>query len=247
VLNLIIDIGNTRTKVALFKQNEMLVSYSTDTLSTSEIRGIYDEYPDIKRAIISTVRNDSDELTTFLKQQIDYTIELDHNTPLPIQNKYESIESLGKDRIAAAVGANHLFPNQDLLVIDAGTCITYDYVNAQNQYMGGFISPGLEMRFKALHHFTDKLPLLKPGTPVNYTGSNTINAIKGGVQYGFEGEISRMIQQFTPQKNELKIILTGGDKNYFEKLLKNHIFVSFEITLLGLNIILESNYQHNIN
>jgi type III pantothenate kinase len=239
--NLVIDIGNTRTKVAIFENNEMVVRYTTDTVTAEDIESMKNEYPLVENAILSSVRNDTSNLLVLLKQHFRFAIELDHNTCLPLENLYETPHTLGKDRIAAAVGANSLYPNQNLLIIDAGTAVTYDFVNNKNQYMGGFITPGLSMRFKALHHFTDRLPLLNTTQPESYMGTNTTQSIIGGIQYGLEGELNRIIQLFTDKANNLFIILTGGDTNYFDKLLKKHNFVALEITLLGLNTILASN------
>jgi type III pantothenate kinase len=242
VLNLIIDIGNTRTKVALFNQGELMISFPVDPFTTKELEFILNDYPTIECAIVSSVKKNQEELMSALKNKIPFIIDLDHNTKLPIENCYETPETLGKDRIAAAVGANKLYPNKNILVIDAGTAIKYDFISEKNQYFGGFITPGLNMRFKALNHFTDKLPLLKPENPVNYKGNNTNNSIRGGIQYGLNGEINQMIQYFNDLYGKLTIILTGGDAPYFEKLLKNNIFVVAEITLCGLNTILEFNY-----
>ncbi|MFA9389769.1 MAG: type III pantothenate kinase [Prolixibacteraceae bacterium] len=241
-MNLIIDIGNTRTKIALFKGEELVKSFPTDAFKLVDLQELRADYPNITKAIVSSVKHQSTDVVRWLKNELDFVLELDHNSFIPIQNLYETPETLGRDRIAAAVGANALFPNQHVLVIDAGTAITYDYVTNQNQYVGGFITPGLNMRFKALHHFTDKLPLLKPNETNISHGTNTNNAIQGGIQIGLKGEIDRMIRHFTSPESKLKIILSGGDAKYFEKLLKNYKFVSLEIILLGLNTILESNY-----
>lgn len=241
-MNLIIDIGNTRTKVAIFSKGELIKSFATDSFELVDVLELKSDYPELERAIISSVKYNSNELLKSLKTELEYVIELEQQTFIPIDNLYETPQTLGKDRIAAAVGANKVFPNQNVLVIDAGTAITYDFVNEKNQYLGGFISPGLSMRFKALNHFTDKLPLLKPGEPKIISGKNTNEAIQGGIQYGLEGEIQRIIHYFSEGESELKIILSGGDLKYFEKLLKSYKFVALEIILLGLNTILDSNY-----
>lgn len=239
--NLVIDIGNTRTKVAVFINNELVYNFPTNQLSESDIQNLKLQYPDIDKVIVSSVQHTNDELLNKFELHFGYLLHLDHLTPLPIQNLYETPNTLGKDRIAAAVGGNHLYPNTNLLIIDAGTAITYDFVNEKNQYLGGFITPGLNMRFKALHHFTKKLPLLSTTTPQNLEGKNTQESIIGGIQYGLEGELYRIIDHFSKNADKISIILTGGDKNYFEKLLKSYKFVSLEITLLGLNIILNFN------
>lgn len=243
--NLVIDIGNTRTKIAIFEKSEIIVSFTTDSLTEHDITALKIDYPTINSAIISSVRNSSALIINTLKNEFEFVVELEHNTPLPIKNCYETPETLGKDRIAAAVGANFLYPQQNLLVIDAGTAITYDFVNSKNQYVGGFITPGLNMRFKALHYFTEKLPLLHTSTPDHFVGNNTSNSIIGGIQYGLEGETERIIKYHSDSATDLLIILTGGDKNYFEKILKNYKFAALEIILLGLNTILEFNKTKN--
>lgn len=239
-MNLIVDIGNTRTKMAVFSDGEIVKRFSIDAFYEKDFLELVDDYP-IRAAIISSVKNDAGFTASWLKKYLDYVLVLDHTVKLPIKNTYKTPETLGKDRIAAAVGANKLYPDADVLVIDAGTAITYDFVNSRNQYEGGFITPGLSMRFKALNHFTERLPLLTVKEPECCDGKNTEESIRGGVQLGLEGEMNRIIEYFSSKKNDLIIILSGGDTKYFEKLLKNHKFVAFEIILLGLNTILESN------
>ncbi|HKK81522.1 MAG TPA: type III pantothenate kinase [Prolixibacteraceae bacterium] len=237
--NLVIDIGNTRTKFAIFKNNKLVVSFPTSEAVPDVLKELKTDYPEISAVILSSVRDYSNKLIKQIKKEFQTVIELTDKTALPLKNCYETPTTLGKDRIAAAVGANNLYPNQNLLIIDAGTAITYDYVNNNNEYEGGFITPGLNMRFRALHEFTDKLPLLKSHAPLIPEGKNTTSSISGGIQLGIEGEVIRITDHFKEKNTQLKVILTGGDINYFEKLLKNHIFVSPEITLLGLNVILE--------
>jgi len=241
VINLVIDIGNTRTKIALFNHGELMISFSADDFSTSDLDIILSDYPGIERVILSSVKENHNDLLSALRTRIPYTVELSHNTPLPILNDYQSPETLGKDRIAAAVGAYKLFPNQNALIIDAGTAVTYDLLDKNGHYKGGFITPGLRMRFKALNYFTDKLPLLEPATPTEIEGTNTSNSIKGGVQYGLQGEAMNIINFFTEKYGEPIIVLTGGDASYFEKIVKIPKLVNHEITLLGLNTILEFN------
>ena len=176
-----------------------------------------------------------------MSEGFDRFVELDHLTELPIENLYETPETLGKDRIAAAVGANELFPDQNLLIIDAGTAITYDLVSEKNQFIGGNISPGLEMRFKALNHFTGKLPLVNYSDDFETVGRNTIDAIRAGVQNGILFEIAQTIDLFNRNYQNLHIIMTGGDSYFFDKKLNYSIFVNFNLTLIGLNRILEHN------
>jgi type III pantothenate kinase len=230
LINLVIDIGNSRTKIALFNQYDLMFNVAIDHLKVEHLRMLKEEHPQLTKAILSSV-----------KPQFKFFMELDHKTELPIENLYETQETLGKDRLAAAVGANELFPDQNLLVIDAGTAITYDLVSEKNQFIGGNISPGLEMRFKALNHFTGKLPLISVSDEFDFIGKNTSDAIRAGVQNGMLYEIDRTIDIFNRYYQNLQIIMTGGDSNFFDKKLNYSIFVHFNLTLIGLNRILEHN------
>lgn len=240
-MNLIIDIGNSRTKFSLFNHGEILVTTTVDELLPEHIKALKDEYPLLNKAILSSVREYPDSLKKTLRSDFDTFLELSHKTPLPIENLYLSKETLGYDRIASAVSANDLYPNTNLLVIDAGTALTYDFINDKNQYLGGNIAPGLEMRFKSLHHFTSKLPLVKAENQKKLFGSTTEEAIRAGVQNGFIYEVEKTIGEFKVFYGNLKVIITGGDAKFFDNKLKNHFFVNFNLVALGLNRILEYN------
>jgi type III pantothenate kinase len=244
LINLVIDIGNSRTKIALFNQHDLMFNVPLDHLTVSHIAMLKDEHPQLKKVILSSVKPHNEELNLFLSQNFDQFLELGPETKLPIENLYETPETLGKDRLAAAVGANELFPNQNLLIIDAGTAITYDLVSEQNEFIGGNISPGLSMRFKALNHFTGKLPLLDYNDDYLPFGKNTIDAIRAGVQNGIIYEIGNTIDLFNRNYQNLQIIMTGGDSNFFAGKLNYSIFVHFNITLIGLNRILEYNAKN---
>ncbi len=244
MINLVIDIGNSRTKIALFNQHDLMFNVPLDHLTTDHVKMLKDEHPQLQKAILSSVKPYSGELKKFLTEQFDQFLELDNSTELPVENLYETPETLGKDRIAAAVGANELFPDQNLLVIDAGTAITYDLVSEKNQFVGGNISPGLEMRFKALNHFTGKLPLLSYNDDFETIGKNTNDAIRAGVQNGIIYEMAQTIDLFNRNYQKLQIIMTGGDANFFDKKLNYSIFVHFNLTLIGLNRILEHNAKN---
>jgi type III pantothenate kinase len=218
-----------------------MFNVSIDQLTVEHLRMLKEEHPRLTKAILSSVKPGNDELTAFLSEQFEFFIELNEHTELPIENLYETPETLGKDRLAAAVGANELFPDQNLLVIDAGTAITYDLVSEKNQFIGGNISPGLEMRFKALNHFTGKLPLIGVSDEFDLIGKNTADAIRAGVQNGMLYEIGQTIEAFNRNYQNLQIIMTGGDSNFFDKKLNYSIFVHFNLTLIGLNRILEHN------
>ena len=216
-----------------------------DHLTVAHVKMLKDEHPQLKKAILSSVKPIDEELISFLNTNFDSFIELNENTPIPIENLYETPETLGKDRLAAAIGANELFPDQNLLVIDAGSAITYDHVSEKNQFLGGNISPGLEMRFKALNHFTGKLPLIGYSDEFQSIGRNTTDAIRAGVQNGILFEIEQTIDLFNRNYQNLQIVMTGGDSYFFDKKLNYSIFVHFNLTLIGLNRILEHNAKKN--
>jgi len=195
----------------------------------------------MNKAIISSVKKYAPGLKNYLIQNFKPFIELNANTPLPIENCYISKDTLGNDRIAAAVGANNLYPGTNLLIIDAGTAITYDIVNDKDQFLGGSISPGLQMRFKALHHFTGNLPMVTKGKFNKPFGRTTEEAIRAGIQHGLVFEVDKTIDKFKEFYKNLKVIITGGDANFFDMKLKNSFFVDFNLTAIGLNCILEYN------
>ena len=240
-MNLVIDIGNTRTKFSVFNKGEVLITVPVEEFLPGHIDVLQEEHPELQNAILSAVKDYSPELKTALQNKFKQFIELDAKTPLPIENCYKTPETLGKDRIAAAVGGFDLYPDTNLLIIDAGTAITYDLVNEKHQYLGGNISPGIEMRFKALHQFTGKLPLLSQQKFEKLYGTSTEEAILAGVQHGVVFEVDKAIETFKEFYNNLKVIITGGDAEFFDKKLKNSFFVNFNLTALGLNRILEYN------
>jgi len=228
----------------LFNQHDLMFNVPIDNLIAEHVLMLKNEHPQLNKVILSTVKPYSEDLKRVLSEEFEQFIELDHLTDLPIENLYETPETLGKDRLAAAIGANELFPDQNLLVIDAGTAITYDLVSEKNQFIGGNISPGLEMRFKALNHFTGKLPLVSYSDVFQPIGKNTIDAIRAGVQNGILYEIEQCIDAFNRNYQNLRIIMTGGDSNFFDKKLNYSIFVNFNLTLIGLNRILEHNAKN---
>jgi len=243
-MNLIIDIGNSRIKVSVFNRGDVLFTIPLEEISSENIQMLKNEHPSLNQAILSTVKDISPELENYLAANFDTFIELDAETPLPIENLYQTKDTLGKDRIAAVVGAFDLYPNTNVLVIDAGTAITFDIINEQGQYLGGNISPGLEMRFKALNKFTGRLPLVRKNDFDNLYGRTTEEAILAGVQHGIVFETDKAIETFKEFYNNLKVIITGGDAIFFDKKLKNSFFVHFNLTALGLNRILEHNGEN---
>jgi len=240
-MNLVIDIGNTRTKFSVFNRGEVLITVPVDEFLPEHIDILQNEHPDLKKVILSAVKDYSPKLKTALQNKFDLFLELDSKTPLPIENCYKTPETLGKDRIAAAVGGFDLYPDTNLLIIDAGTAITYDILNEKHQYLGGNISPGIEMRYKALHQFTGKLPLVNQQKFDKLFGTTTEEAIRAGVQHGVVFEVDKAIETFNDFYKNLKVIITGGDADFFDKKLKNSFFVNFNLIALGLNRILEYN------
>lgn len=242
-MNLVVDIGNSRTKLAIFSKKELVDLRTVDKLTISRLEEIKKTYPDIDRAILSSVSTVDPQVADYLKSEYNYFLELNYQTPVPIKNQYKTPLTLGLDRLAAAVGACELFPGKDLLVIDAGTAITFDLIENNGTFKGGNISPGLRSRFRALHEFTKNLPLIGEAEEYPVIGQTTEEAIRAGVINGMVFEIDGTISMFREKRPGLQPLLTGGDALFFERRLKNAIFVKFEITLIGLNRILEYNVE----
>ncbi len=237
---LILDFGNTLTKAAVFKDNEMIHLESHASFHVNGVRALLDRYPDISGSIISSVIHHPEEVNRFLDENT-HLIILDEKTPLPVIQEYKDPISLGKDRVAAAVAASTSHPGKNVLIVMAGTCITYDFVDAGNRHHGGGISPGVNMRFRALNAFTGKLPLVSGKPPVPLTGNTTRGSILSGVLIGTLEEIRGIINRYEERYDSLTIILSGGDANYFDKRLKNNIFAVRNIVIQGLNVIFDFN------
>ena len=239
-MNLIIDVGNTRVKVAVFELDTIVELEVFDKEKiVSEIKKIISKFS-ISKSIISAVATLSEEKIQELHSFLDL-IELNHTTKVPFINKYKTPKTLGVDRIALASGAIQMFPDTNVLVIDAGTCITYDLVNQKGEYLGGAISPGIKIRYKALNHYTSKLPLLEKTSLESYIGTDTATSIHSGVLNGVMQEIDGVINQYRKDFPNLTIVLTGGDTIFLSKQLKNGIFASPNFLLEGLHQILNFN------
>ena len=236
-MNLIVDQGNSFTKTGIFSGEELLHTAVFKQLEEKDLELLFELYP-VSDTILSSVVNPEYGVIEYLKERSGKFILLDENTPLPVENLYKTPETLGRDRIAVCVGANYLKPNANLLVIDAGTAVTYDVVNAKNQYVGGNISPGLEMRRKALHTFTQKLPLIEVKDSAPMLGATTNEAILAGIVNGLIYEMEGYVSSLSSVYPDLSIFLTGGDTFYFEKKLKSSIFANSNLLLAGLNRIL---------
>ena len=244
--NLVIDIGNSYTKAAVFEAGKLLRFEQYKTIDIQQLKVLTDGYT-INQAIISSVKKEKDSWEEELKANMPlvyFTREL----ATQITNHYRTPQTLGIDRLAAVMGAHCLYPDKDNLVIDAGTCITYDYVDAGGNYYGGSISPGLQMRFKAMHNYTAALPLVNADSNFSQMfGADTESALLSGVQNGLKYELTGFIESYRNGKPQLNILLTGGDGIFFDTLLKNSIFAPYiknepYLVLQGLNAAIQ---QHN--
>jgi type III pantothenate kinase len=236
-MNLIVDVGNTRIKSAVFEKDrlvEVVTSDKSDFLQ--KVNYLFEKYK-IQEAIISSVSNFSANSLNKLKSKVS-VLELNSKTKVPFTNLYETPTTLGVDRIAIVAGAAQKFKNKNVLIIDAGTCITYDFLNKESNYLGGAISPGIQMRYKALNKFTDKLPELEKEIPEKIVGSSTNKSIHSGVIYGVLNEIKGVIEKYQSENELLTIVLTGGDTYFLAKQLKSSIFANPNFVLEGLNAIL---------
>lgn len=239
--DLAIDIGNTRTKFGWFDKKELLHAFQLNNADLANNDKLMESY-EPANIIISSV-NDKAEALLGIDRFKAQTIHLNSSTKLPIKLEYQSPETLGKDRIAGAVGAAVQFPKKNVLVIDAGSCITYDLMTERKSYLGGAISPGIQMRLQAMNNYTDQLPLLyweQPKRPETL-GNTTISSMLSGVVNGLIAEMNGFISSYGEQFSDLKVVLTGGDANFFEKELKNGIFADPNLVLKGLHEILDYN------
>ncbi|GJM27500.1 MAG: type III pantothenate kinase [Cyclobacteriaceae bacterium] len=238
--NMAIDMGNTRTKAGLF------TGYQLESVLTNpeknRLKGIVDEN-NIERVIVCSVATNLEvfEAETGLEQVTKLTSE----TAVPIKNLYGTPHTLGMDRLAAVIGAQHLYPNQNSLVIDAGTTITYDFISKDAEYFGGGISPGIDLRFKALNQHTFKLPRIHAvNTPVPLIGSDTKSSIQSGVINGVLAEIEGFIRSYEHKYPNLQVVMCGGDAGYFETMLKAPKIVVPHLVLIGLNSIIMYHAQN---
>lgn len=241
-MNLCIDQGNSSTKIGVFRDNDLIYTEQISQPDDIRIEELLQEYH-IRYSILSSVIYPSERLKKLLMDSCEKLILLNHTISLPVKIGYKTPETLGRDRLAAVVGAVSLKPGTDLLVVDAGTAITYDFVDAGGYYYGGNIAPGIHLRAKALHEFTKQLPLVEVKPEVDFMGSDTRSAIQAGILYGIVLEIDGYIERLMLKYPKLSVFLTGGSSFYFENKLKNRIFANENLVLIGLNQILQNNVQ----
>ena len=240
-MNLIIEVGNTSTKLAVFNNNKIESKTAVETKQVlNSIKHILETYPEVRLAIVSSVGRLEKEVLVYLEANLKLVV-LNHETPIPFKNLYATPKTLGIDRIALVCASVQQFPDKNVLIIDAGTCITYDFINTSNEYLGGAISPGIRMRYKALHNQTANLPLLETEQPKHVIGNSTIEAINSGVVNGVLSELNGIISEYRSIYLDLTIILTGGDAKFLSKQLKSSIFANSNFLLEGLNYILQHN------
>ena len=235
--NLAIDIGNSKTKFGLFQAKKLLQFKVLDNQALAESNQLFIDF-EPQWTILSSV-NQKAEQQLHLEEGNSKVIRLSHDTNLPFDLHYQTPETLGKDRIAAIAAAQAAYPNENVLSIDAGTCVTYDFLDAAGHYYGGAISPGIQMRLKAMHHFTAQLPLLSwNGESAELTGKSSISSMLSGAVNGLRLEVDGFIDSYMQKYEHLNVLVTGGDAPLFEKDLKNGIFADPNLVLKGLNEIL---------
>ena len=239
-MNLAIDIGNSSAKLALIDGGRVVESFRTEHLSAQYVAELLDRTP-VSRAVLATVAGVDSEVERLLAERTDYYLRVDHTTPMPIRNLYATPHTLGIDRLAAAVGAMEVFPGCNILVADLGTAVTIDVVSAAGEFVGGNITLSAAGRFRALNDYTAGLPLVTLDEEVESIGRDTVSAIRSGVVCGMTYELEGYIARAEAEFDDLRIIFTGGDANYFAKRLKNAIFATADLVILGLNKILEYN------
>jgi type III pantothenate kinase len=242
-MNLIVDIGNTRTKIAFFQKNTLVEKAIVEAATLDALSALV-KGRNIEGAIMSITGQDTEGVEEWLQKRY-FFIKMVTETTLPIENLYSTPQTLGKDRLAAVVAAQFLFPKKNCLVVDSGTCITYNFINLKGQFLGGNIAPGLSMRLKAMHHFTAKLPLIARNTEGGVgklVGLSTEQAMLNGAQIGLLSEVEGFVKRFKNEFGTLKVLLTGGDGAFLNDNLQiKNSFYEPNLVLTGLNRILNFN------
>lgn len=237
-MNITIDIGNTRTKIGIFDEADFNTVMTAENGHPIDYDAILDRF-DIQKAIVSsTIDIPADCIRAI--ERVPHHLMLTQETRLPFKNQYQS-DSLGKDRLALAAAAAARFPEQDNLIIGCGTCITFNFINKNNEFLGGSIHPGLKMRLQAMHTFTGKLPLVQLEDISQLIGNETETNLLIGALNGAAREIDGMTGEYLVKFPEMNIIITGGDAELLVNRLKNKIFAISDCTLIGLNHILNYN------
>ncbi|WP_300666077.1 type III pantothenate kinase [Fluviicola sp.] len=234
IKSVVVDAGNTRIKVGLFQNNDLQEVHAFSNNELDKLKSYLLKHKNYL-GIISSVR--SDKNTKWIKGLLPNAILFNHQLDVPLVNHYESPQTLGVDRLANAIAVANI-SDKNALIIDVGTCIKYDFVRYPKMYEGGSISPGIELRYKAMHEFTGKLPLIEDRIQGPFIGKNTLDAMRSGVMNGMHLEMVGFIEEYRRLYPELTIFLTGGDSQHFELGNKYGIFADENLTLKGLLIAL---------
>ena len=237
-MNLTLDIGNTQSKLAVFNNSLVVVKTFDSEFINDEIDDFLLLYPSIKNLIVCSVTDITLNLEKYNFNNVHF---VSSNSNIPFENLYLSKDSLGNDRIALVSSASISYPGKNVLIIDAGSCITYDFINDKNQYLGGAISPGLKMRYKSLNEFTSKLPLVSFESSDKLIANQTIDSINVGVANGVVFEIEGFVRQYLSEYDNLTVILTGGNSDFLSNQLKISIFANQNFLLEGLNNLIKLN------
>ena len=237
-MNLIIDIGNNSAKFFLFK-GEQIILHTRKNNSSFEIMDEWSRLYDIEKAIVSSVIEEGPELSSAISKLQCPVVRFNNSMQLPLEINYRTPDTLGSDRVAAAVGAWNEAPGRNILVIDAGTAITVDFISKDGKYNGGNIAPGIKMRLRALHEFTNRLPIVDKEGEIPSIGYDTETAIRSGVINGICHEIDGYINDFKQKFCDVLVFLTGGDENSLKNRVKNRIFADKYLVAKGLNRILK--------
>ena len=242
-MNLIVDIGNSRAKIAIVDNGAIVEQNTILDITEADINDIVTRHPQLTHAIVASTRGNGESIGALLRNYLPKVVVFTPaTTPIPLDNLYHTPQTLGADRLAAAVGVAALYPERDIMIVDFGTAITIDYV-IDGAFCGGNISPGVTTRFRALADYTASLPLCSPTEEVLEYGRTTNEAIEQGVMRGIEQEISGYVGAFMLKNCKNCTIFTGGDAKYFVKRIKNTIFADCEPVIYGLNTILEYNAE----
>ena len=235
IMILTIDVGNTRIKAAVFEDSMLLGHFVFMKMELEKkIKKILEKYEKTTHLVVASVGDVEKQVFLNFSETVNVHF-ISHNDPFPFFNKYGTPQTLGIDRMVLAAGATLACPNQNRLVIDAGTCVTYDFIDQDDNYLGGAISPGLRLRYEALHNYTAKLPLLTLESSGHFIGKSTAESIHSGVVNGLVYEIDGFINEYKSQYSNFIIILTGGDTDFLAKRLKNTIFANSNFLLESLN------------
>lgn len=238
-MNLCIDIGNSFIKYAVFKGDELILYKRVNKLLVDQIKKIKNKHS-IESCILSTTRKTKINFENYLSRSFKY-IRLDHSTKLPFKNSYSTPKTLGKDRLAAVAGAQHLFPKKNCLVFDIGTCMTADLITKEGIYLGGNISPGKDLRIRSMHDYTSALPLVRSKINKEIIAKTTVSALQNGANYGLILEIEALARRIKREMGQINVILTGGDALRFGEFIECKKFVEPNLVLVGLNTILKYN------